>query len=497
MRARSPPPGALVRHALVENFDRPVAKPRDLDESVQRRRIAAPLHSQRSHLPPNRVAFERNGLERRKARHVLGREYHSEASRGHVLQVQVVTAAVAEVARFLGEIRPLDLRGDVASGAFQQDGLADVVDADRRTVCERVCRREKRDVALLEQRPVVDAGRHVLHVPDHCGVDLPLKQEVDELLRCALAQLDAKSRDELCDLRDRIEDERRRDGGGEADLQWRDLLALELPGSATHRLCRNQCALQHRKDFLAKVGELRQLALAVDQLAAELLFELLHPLGQRGLRDIALLRCAREVECGRDGEEVANLMKLHGLFSVKLLLSMLTSLCTRRRDGPRRNHGAWMPLACTRWNGSVYWSGRTDTLSGASESRAGARRGGRSSLSRKSANARAAGFMVFPLTKSAFTSIEPKSQSGSTRTSCPASNSARALFSLDAAIPSPATALAVAPSLMLIARLLSTRTEVTRPSLRKAKVGEGCAGPMITEWCARSDGIVGVPRSRR
>jgi hypothetical protein len=78
--------------------------------------------------------------------------------------------------------------------------------------------------------------------------------------------------------------------------------------------------------------------------------------------------------------------------------------------------------------------------------------------------------MVFPLTKSAFTSIEPKSRSGSTRTSCPVSSSARALFSLDAV--SPATALAVA-LLMVIASWLPTRTEMTRPSLRKEKVGEG------------------------
>jgi len=28
-----------------------------------------------------------------------------------------------------------------------------------------------------------------------------------------------------------------------------------------------------------------------------------------------------------------------------------------------------MLLACTRWNGPVYWFGRADTLSGASESR--------------------------------------------------------------------------------------------------------------------------------
>src|SRR5437879_10833018 len=252
-----------------------------------------------------------------------------------------MTAAVAELERFLGEIRPLDLRGDVASGAFQQDGLAEVVDADRGTVCELVCRRENRDVALLEQQPVVDAGGYVLHVPDHCGVDLPFKQEVDELLRCALAQLDVKSRDELCGLRDRIEDERRRDRGGKADLQWRDLLALELLGSATHRLCRGQCALQHRKDFLPKVRELRQLALAVDHLAAEPRLERLYPLGQGGLRDIALLGCAGEIEGGRDGEEVANLMKLHGLFcSPSSCGSTLTSPLTRRRDGARRIHGA-------------------------------------------------------------------------------------------------------------------------------------------------------------
>jgi hypothetical protein len=65
---------------------------------------------------------------------------------------------------------------------LQQDGLAEVVDADRGTVCELVCRRENRDVALLEQQPVVDAGGQVLSVPDHSGVDLPLKQELDELL---------------------------------------------------------------------------------------------------------------------------------------------------------------------------------------------------------------------------------------------------------------------------------------------------------------------------
>jgi hypothetical protein len=42
-------------------------------------------------------------------------------------------------------------------------------------------------------------------------------------------------------------------------------------------------------------------------------------------------------------------------------------------------------------------------------------------------------------------------------------------FPLDAAIPSPATALTVAPSLIVIASWVSTRTEVTRPSLRNER----------------------------
>jgi hypothetical protein len=46
------------------------------------------------------------------------------------------------------------------------------------------------------------------------------------------------------------------------------------------------------------------------------------------LRDIALLGCAGEVECERDGKEVAYLMKFHGLFSVKLLRTILTSVAS-------------------------------------------------------------------------------------------------------------------------------------------------------------------------
>ncbi|MET4118345.1 hypothetical protein ABIB85_004795 [Bradyrhizobium sp. JR1.5] len=49
-----------------------------------------------------------------------------------------------------------------------------------------------------------------------------------------------------------------------------EISCVGTPGALRRtRLCRGQCARRHRKDFLSKVGELRQLALAVQQRVAE------------------------------------------------------------------------------------------------------------------------------------------------------------------------------------------------------------------------------------
>ena len=85
--------------------------------------------------------------------------------------------------------------------------------------------------------------------------------------------------------------------------------------------------------------------------------------------------------------------------------------------------------------------------------------------------------------------MEPRSQSGSTRTSAPLWIACRTLNVLDAAIPSPATALATTPSLIVTVSWLSTRTEVSRPSLRNDNVGDRCAGPTITAWCAEQGAL--------
>jgi len=88
-----------------------------------------------------------------------------------------------------------------------------------------------------------------------------------------------------------------------------------------------------------KVGELRQLAFGGRSTGRQAPVELLHPLGQGGLLWTLHCSAARvKLRSGRDGEEVANCMKLRWvvLFSVKGRLS----IPTRRRDGARpANHG--------------------------------------------------------------------------------------------------------------------------------------------------------------
>ena len=66
-----------------------------------------------------------------------------------------------------------------------------------------------------------------------------------------------------------------------------------------------------RLDQPAEIGQVRQLALAAQQQAAELLLEKLDRAGQGRLRDVALLGGAGEIQRVRDRQKVADLMHLH------------------------------------------------------------------------------------------------------------------------------------------------------------------------------------------
>src|SRR6516225_11432185 len=68
---------------------------------------------------------------------------------------------------------------------------------------------------------------------------------------------------------------------------------------------------QQRQHAVAKLGELRMRALAPKQITAQFLLELPYGAGQGGLRDVALLGAAREIERAGDRQEISNLVHLH------------------------------------------------------------------------------------------------------------------------------------------------------------------------------------------
>src|ERR1700722_8830723 len=96
----------------------PIPEPRPPQERRQGVRVTTSLSRQQVDLPPDRVTFEWNSLEPWKARHVLGCKDDAETRRRHILEVQVLLAAVAQVRRLLGEALPPDFRRDVAACAL-------------------------------------------------------------------------------------------------------------------------------------------------------------------------------------------------------------------------------------------------------------------------------------------------------------------------------------------------------------------------------------------
>ena len=104
------------------------------------------------------------------------------------------------------------------------------------------------------------------------------------------------------------------------DLVWRNrahnppferLLSQEVLRQVLHqpRVIGNQ--LKMGTDQVAKIREVYRLALAVKKRPSKLLFEKLDSARQRGLRHIARLACAGEIQLLGHREEITNLVHLH------------------------------------------------------------------------------------------------------------------------------------------------------------------------------------------
>lgn len=278
----------------------PVAQPRNLDEGIQRRRVAAALHRKKADLPPYWISLDRKCLQGGKSRHMLGSKDYPEPRGCQMLQVQVPAAAVSVLRWCVGKAKADKLMGDIAVGAIQDGRLSKRLDADRWEVRELMRRGENRDVTLFEQRPVVDPFWLVLHVAHDGHVYLALQQKLDKAVWRLFSKLDMEAGHEFANFSDRLKNERSGNGWGEADSEWRHLLLLKLPRSASNCLRRCKCALKHRQHRFPQVSEVGELTLPIDKLTPKLLLQLLHAFGQRRLRDVAHLRSAREIQRARN-----------------------------------------------------------------------------------------------------------------------------------------------------------------------------------------------------
>ena len=118
--------------------------------------------------------------------------------------------------------------------------------------------------------------------------------------------------EQALDLVEMRNQERQIDGMGQRNPQRTDFAALEGRGKFTRASRCLITLLEQRMHALAELGQLCGGPLAAKQVATEFGLQLFDGPRQRGLRDIALVGGAREVEHTRNREEVANLMHLHG-----------------------------------------------------------------------------------------------------------------------------------------------------------------------------------------
>ena len=144
-----------------------------------------------------------------------------------------------------------------------------------------------------------------------CRREIAAEKPLRQRIRGDVDELDLQPRDRARDFRQRIGDQASGDAAGQADPEGRDRPLLELLGMLAGRLRGGIGLFEHRQHELAEVGELRELAFAVNELAAQFLLELLDRLRQGRLRDEAFLGRAREVERSRKRKKIADLVHLH------------------------------------------------------------------------------------------------------------------------------------------------------------------------------------------
>src|SRR5271165_6612350 len=141
---------------------------------------------------------------------------------------------------------------------------------------------------------------------------MPRKQALPQVLGVCITEPQLKPFVPRLESRNQIDNLVRRYRAHDSKLEGHSLERTEI---LRQPLCRDGGlvdGLQMRSNHFTEIGEMREMAFTVKKRAAKLSFQLLNRARERGLRDVALLRRAGEVQFLRDGKKITDLMHFHG-----------------------------------------------------------------------------------------------------------------------------------------------------------------------------------------
>ena len=181
---------------------------------------------------------------------------------------------------------------------------------------------QRHDVRALVRRLAGQAVDRRLQVAgEKCGL---------QLARIVVDDLQDDVGVALAEAGDQLDELARRDRAHDAELERRLLQVEEVARLALGIERLLQQLLQVRQRDAPQLGQVRVRALAIEQRAAELQLQQLDRLDERGRADAALLGGLGEIQMPRGGQEVADLMHLHGELSLLVRVDRTVSLVPER-----------------------------------------------------------------------------------------------------------------------------------------------------------------------
>lgn len=227
----------------------------------------------------------------------------------------------------------------LAIGARDHRLALDLFERHGIELAEAMPRRKHHDIAITIDRPRVEALTQRLGSGEQCEIDVSLEDHGAEVARQGLANRDLDAGMLAAEGPEEADQLERADRAHDAEIQGRLLELQEALRRGLRRACLAQHKGQMRLHEASEIGDVGEAALAPEEQAAELLFELLNRASQRGLGDMTLLGGTCEIQRVADGEEITDLVHLH--------------------SGPRcgcafaSNSAALVPSSCGRGGGSA------------------------------------------------------------------------------------------------------------------------------------------------